>query len=234
MLIVAGTLLALLLVPVLGGRLGRLAHLRLHARWLVVYVLALQVLAISVVPDGPRPAVVALHASSYCLAAAFVWVNRDVAGLPLLASGAALNAVAIAVNGGQMPASSSALRAAGLPTTREGGYGSSGVVDDPRLAFLGDVFASPAWLPLRNVFSVGDLLVLAGVVWLVHRTCRTAQARDPRPAGQALRRRLRRTSARAAQAAGRQAPVRTVIIPDQYGGAQDRRYVVDSDDSRAG
>ena len=180
MLILVATLVALLLVPVLGGRLGRLSDLRLHARWLVLYALSLQVLAISIVPDWPRPAVVALHASSYVIAGAFVWVNRDVAGLPLLAAGAGLNALAIAANGGQMPASEAAVRAAGLPVEVDH-FVNSGVLEDPRLAFLGDVFASPAWLPLRNVYSPGDLLLLAGAFWVVHRACGTVLVRDPRP-----------------------------------------------------
>jgi len=186
-LILAGTLLALALVPLTGGRLTRLADVRLGSRWVVVYALSLQVLAISIVPDWPRPVVVALHASTYVLAAAFVWLNRDVAGLPVLALGAGLNALAIALNGGQMPASASALARAGI--TQDGDqYVNSGVVEDPRLGFLGDVLASPSWLPLQNVYSVGDLVILAGAVWFVHRTCGTALARDPRP----LLRRLRR------------------------------------------
>ena len=129
MLILVATLVGLLLVPVLGGRLGRLGDLRLHSRWLVLYALSLQVLAISIVPDWPRPAVVALHAASYVLAGAFVWVNRDVAGLPLLAAGAGFNALAIAVNGGQMPAREAALREVGLATEHGERYVNSGVVD---------------------------------------------------------------------------------------------------------
>ena len=79
-----------------------------------------------------------------------------------------------------MPASAQAVRAAGLPLA-ETGYSNSGVLADPQLAPLGDVFASPAWLPLHNVYSPGDLLVVAGAVWAVHRTCGTVLARDPRP-----------------------------------------------------
>ena len=41
MLILAATLLALLLVPLLGGRLRALAGLRLVHRWVVVYALSL-------------------------------------------------------------------------------------------------------------------------------------------------------------------------------------------------
>lgn len=187
MLILLGTLVALALVPLLGGRLSRLGELRLVARWLVPLGLGLQVLAINVVPDAPRPLVVGLHAASYVVAAVFVWRNRALAGLPVLAAGAALNALAIAANGGQMPARAAALAEVGISQDPDGGYVNSGVVQDPRLAFLGDVFPSPDWLPLRNVYSVGDLLILAGAVWLVHRTTRTVLARDPRPALAALR-----------------------------------------------
>lgn len=178
MLILAGTLVAIALVPLLGGRLSRLATVPLLSRWLVVYALALQVLAISVIPGWSRPGVVALHASSYVLAGAFVWRNRHVAGLPLIALGAGSNALAIALNGGQMPASASALAAVGI-SQEPGRYVNSGVVAHPRLPFLGDVFPSPSWLPLHNVYSVGDLLILAGAVWLVHRTCGSALARRP-------------------------------------------------------
>jgi hypothetical protein len=178
-LILVATLLALALVPVLGGRLGRLADLRLVSRRLIVCALLLQVLAISIVPGWPRPVVVGLHAASYVLAAVFVWRNRAVAGLPVLAVGAGLNALAIAANGGQMPADPEALARVGI-AQEEGRYVNSGVVEEPRLAFLGDVLASPSWLPLQNVYSVGDLFILAGAVWLVHRTCGTVLARWPR------------------------------------------------------
>ena len=180
MLILVATVLAMLVVPLLGGRLSGLARIQLRGGRLVAGALGLQVLAISVFPSWPHAVLVAVHAASYVLAAAFVWVNRRLAGVPLLAAGGGLNALTIAVNGGQMPASEEAVRRAGLPVEVDH-FVNSGVLDDPRLAFLGDVFASPAWLPLRNVYSPGDLLLLVGAVWVVHRACGTVLARDPRP-----------------------------------------------------
>jgi len=165
-LILAGLAAVLLLVPLLGGRLSRLAELPLRSRWVVAYALALQVLAVSVAPGWPHPVLLGLHVSSYVLAAVFVWLNRGVAGVPLLTLGAGLNALAIAANGGQMPASPSALAAAGLAADPSG-FSNSVVVESPRLALLGDVFATPGWLPFQNVCSVGDLLVLAGGAWLL-------------------------------------------------------------------
>ncbi len=186
MLILAGTVLALLLVPVLGGRLSGLADVDLRGGRLLAVALASQVLAITVLPGAPHALLVGLHGGSYVLAAAFLWRNRRLRGLPLLAAGGALNALVIAVNGGQMPASAEAVRRAGLPLHEEG-FVNSGVLDAPRLVALGDVFASPGWLPLSNVYSPGDLLLLAGAVWVVHAACGTVLARDPRPLLRSLR-----------------------------------------------
>lgn len=209
MLILAATVLALLLVPALGGRLRRLADLRLQSRWVILYALSLQVLAISIVPDWPRPAVLGLHTSSYVLAGVFVWLNRSLPGLPLLAAGAGLNAFAIAMNGGQMPADAEALAQVGIHQ-EPGTYVNSGVVEDPRLDVLGDVFPSPSWLPLQNVYSVGDLLILLGAVWLVHRQCGTVLTRRPDLAALAARLpRPRRTPAPPPRD-------RTVVVPEQF------------------
>jgi hypothetical protein len=166
---VAGLLL--LLSPMLaGGRISRLAALRLRSSWLSVLALALQVVAIDVVP-GANPFVLhALHVLSYLLAGVFVFRNRDVPGLWLVALGAASNGITVAVNGGVLPASASAQRTAGIDPT-PGQFVNSGVLEHPHLAWLGDVFAIPMALPLANVFSVGDVLLLAGVGWGAHRIC---------------------------------------------------------------
>lgn len=176
MLILAAIALALLVVPLVGGQLSRLALLRLRQQRLVVAALGLQVLAVSIVPTWPRPLLVAAHGASYVLAGVFVWLNRRVPGLWLLAAGAAMNAVTIAVNGGMLPADPDALRAAGQ-STPAGEFINSGAVANPHLAFFGDNYASPAWLPLQNVYSIGDLLIFLGAAYAIHRTCRRRRPR---------------------------------------------------------
>jgi hypothetical protein len=168
MLLVYTALLILASVLACGGRLGALADVRLRGPWLVAASLGLQILVVSVFPgsfDGlHRPA----HLASYVLIGAFVWCNRRLPGLPLVAAGAAGNALAIFANGGVMPASPEALAAAGLPAEKAGEFANSAVVDHSTLGWLGDVFAIPASWPASNVFSIGDLLIAVGLAVGLH------------------------------------------------------------------
>jgi Family of unknown function (DUF5317) len=167
--LVAAVVLAALTVPLAGGRLGALAEVRPRHGWAIPASLALQVAALELpgLPEGLRAALVV---ASYPVGAVFLAANRRVPGIAVVALGAALNLLAICANGGVMPASPAALATAGLPADQPG-FQSSTAVDDPRLAFLGDVFAIPASWPLANVFSVGDVLIGLGLAWGLHRVC---------------------------------------------------------------
>ena len=67
------------------------------------------------------------------------------------------------------------------------GFVNSGAMANPHLLFLGDVFATPASLPLYNVYSVGDITIVLGVLVLLHGVCRSRLVprrwRTPVPAG---------------------------------------------------
>ena len=93
--------------------------------------------------------------------------NLDLRFVWLLGVGGLLNLIAIAANGGVMPASRSALDSAGLDV-QSGQFANSDFVVNAHVAFLGDVFAIPAGWPGANVFSVGDVLMLVGVFLAVH------------------------------------------------------------------
>lgn len=185
MLMGALTLLVLAAVPLLGGSLRRLADVSFRSAWLLPLALGLQVLVINVVPTAPTAALVPVHLATYGLAAVFVWRNRRVPGLVLLACGGAMNGVTIAANGGTLPASAAALRRAGL-TPDPSAFTNSGVLEQPRLAFLGDVFAVPAGVPFANVFSIGDVVVLIALTYAVLRVCRPPRVGPPTPRAQAL------------------------------------------------
>jgi Family of unknown function (DUF5317) len=107
------------------------------------------------------------HLVSYLPAAVFLLANRRLRYLWIVGFGGALNVLAIAANGGVMPASAGALGAAGLPPTTEL-FSNSTFIATPHLGFLGDVFAIPANWPLANVFSIGDVVIAAGFAAVVH------------------------------------------------------------------
>lgn len=170
MLLVGFLVVALLLVPVFRGRLSALAEFGVERSWLLAAVLAIQVVIVSVLPGTSGWILPAGHILSYALLMWFLIVNREVAGLWLISLGAAMNAVAITANGGVMPAHPAALKMAGR-MLEAGAFENSNVLVDPQLLFLGDVFVWPAPLPLHNVFSPGDVCIVAGTFVLVHFIC---------------------------------------------------------------
>ncbi|WP_062207773.1 DUF5317 domain-containing protein [Demequina oxidasica] len=138
------------------------AGLLLHRwRWplLVWAVLAFQVVVLEV--SMPTGLAAVLHVLTYVAAIGFLWMNRSIAGVWIVAAGSLLNGVVIALNGGTLPASASAVASAGLDPDMA--FANSGILEDPVLPWLGDVFAWPAPMPLANTFSVGDVLIVAGV-----------------------------------------------------------------------
>lgn len=169
MILIAAALACVASVPLTGGRLGRLLALRLRCVWAVLAALALQVIITTLAPTGSTSIHELLHVGSYALAGAFIIANRRITGLPILALGAALNTLAIITNAGIMPASARAMRLAGLAPADH--FANSAPVAHPHLLALGDVIPVPGPWPLGNVVSIGDILVIAGLLsMLFHAT----------------------------------------------------------------
>lgn len=173
-----------------GGRLHRLEALR--PRWwgLVLIGLGIQFVRL---PDGAtgtdlviRTAVLAL---CYSLLLTFALVNVRMPGMFLVVIGLACNMTVIVVNGG-MPASAQALIDSGqedvLAYVRDQGADKHHLLtDDDQLTFLADVIAVPQ--PIGQAVSVGDILVYAGLTWLIVATMR-GWTPSARPAGSRPRR----------------------------------------------
>ena len=151
----------------IGGRLERLSQIRFEWAWLAVVGLALQVVLFSTSIGASLGNGVgeALYVASTGMVLVAVWRNLAVPGLAFVALGAISNLVAIVANDGVMPTTVGALTAAGLSV--EDSFSNSAVVENPVLAPLTDIFAIPAGLPFANVFSVGDVLIAAGVVVVI-------------------------------------------------------------------
>jgi hypothetical protein len=168
MILIALALLCVVSVPLLGGRLGALADLQLRGLWIPVPALALQVMITTIAPNGDPVLHDAIHIGTYVLLGVFLWANRRLPGVPIMAVGTLMNGLAIVLNGGVMPAAASAVRIAGLKAA--GGFHNSAALAHPLLLWFGDIIPWPG--PLPNVLSIGDCLIYAGTMVLLHRTCR--------------------------------------------------------------
>jgi hypothetical protein len=158
--VAAGLVLGL----VLGGSLRRLGQLRVRALWLAYLAVALQVAAFpsGVLPwSTPGGVASALWLVSYGALGGFIVANHRVAGLAVVGVGQACNVVAIVANDGLMPATRGALRDAGLDYHLRNNSISA---VHPHLSWLVDRWAVPTWLPLGNVYSVGDVIIGLGVL----------------------------------------------------------------------
>jgi len=149
-----------------GGRLAGLASFRFRWSGLAVAGLLVQIVLFTSTGDalfgGLGPAV---YVGSTAAVLVAVLRNVRIPGMPIVALGSISNLAAITANGGAMPADPSALAAAGLDGP--GVHTNSVVLADPALRLLTDIFAIPSWLPLANVFSVGDVLIGVGIVAVI-------------------------------------------------------------------
>jgi len=169
-LFAAVILLAFLLGYVFGGRIRRFEQLHLRWSWLAVVGLALQFVPL---PDGATGTDLVVRTAvlscSYLLLLAFAALNIRLAGVPLIFAGLALNLLVIASNGG-MPVSREALESSGQGDVLqelidEGAAKHHLLTDDDVLTPLADVI--PVGGPIKQVVSLGDVFVYAGVVWLI-------------------------------------------------------------------
>jgi hypothetical protein len=171
--VVAGLVIGFLV----GGRPSGLARLQFEWAPLIALGMAIQLalfsgpIASSIGNAGPP-----IYVGSSLLVLAAVCRNWSIPGLPIVALGAASNLVAIAANGGYMPAAASALEAQGREAPSV--YSNSAYLAEPVLAPLTDIFAMPTWIPFANVFSVGDILIAAGIVVVIVVAMRARKDRD--------------------------------------------------------
>ena len=166
MFILYGLLAGIVAGLALGGRPGGVAALRLRWIPLVVTGMFAQVILFSgPVSDRVGSLGPILYVGSTALVLIAVLRNFRLPGLVVVAAGGACNLAAIVANGGYMPASPGALAAIGYAMGST--YSNSAVVAHPALEPLTDIFFLPRWIPFSNVFSVGDVLIAAGVAVVI-------------------------------------------------------------------
>lgn len=201
MLVLVLCILALASPMIFGGHMARLALVRFRGLWILVTALVAQIVIIEVVPEANRALLESVHIGTYVAAGAFVALNWRIPGLLVIALGGASNGITIALNGGQLPASAPALQMAGIDVA-PGDFVNSGVLEDPIFPLLGDYFVWPQPLPFANVFSVGDVLIVLGVLYGAHKITGSRMVKRPWQVTEAAEAALRATETGGNQADG--------------------------------
>jgi MFS family permease len=177
----------------IGWRLSFVGRLP-HIEWAPLAIAAAVAQAIIFLPPvnalaGAAPPYIYVLSSAAVLAC--VVRNRRIPGLLIAAVGGLSNLVAVVANGGYMPVDPGAARAVGqAPPT---GFTNTVEAANAYLRPLTDIVVVPPPLPFANVYSVGDILIVMGVViavaWTLQRPASgdTSAPKGPRTPNESTR-----------------------------------------------
>lgn len=176
--------LALFVALIRGGKISRLADLNLRWRGVILIGFLIQVLIFSNSWQSRldlQTLTPYFYLASMGLLVIALFANYRLPGMALITLGLCSNALAILFNGGYMPASPEALALAGQPPLPVGQITNNSIVMGPatQLFFLCDIFAIPKGFILPNVFSVGDILIAIGTVYMIQKTLVVSKIAEP-------------------------------------------------------
>jgi hypothetical protein len=177
---------ALVIAVLIGGDIRRLSQIKIRHLELLLAAFAVKV---SVAILGTTHSLVAvtvarpLNVVGALLLLAVVWFNRRIPGALLFGAGLTLNLVVIVAFGGRMPvllphdvdpnSPVLALLRGGLDPLH------IALAHPQGLWFIGDIFAIPGLGGHSSLVSIGDLLMAAGVAWLIIRCSQRGPALTP-------------------------------------------------------
>ncbi len=174
MIILVVLIAALALAFLRGGKIEYLADLPLKWRGIIIAGFLIQIIVFNDFWQNNSD-LKKLTALSYLVSLTLLLLavvkNHALPGMIIIAAGFFSNSLTILMNGGYMPASIDAWQIAGFSHLAPGQtYNNSiGMDSGTLLPFLGDIFAIPKGFIFPNVFSIGDVLIAIGAVYLIQK-----------------------------------------------------------------
>jgi hypothetical protein len=171
MFIIYSLIAGIVLGYLAGGNIRHLGGHPFKHIWIAVSAFSVQLLIFSDIPflKFGSTFIVVLHLASYAALLAFIFLNKKTHGIVTIGMGIFLNSLVIFLNKGYMPTSSYNLAGTSMSrhaeTIGQGGtvHNSIGITGETLIPWLGDIFRLPSWIPFSNVFSIGDVIIAAGV-----------------------------------------------------------------------
>ena len=172
MFILYAVILGIIFGYITKGNLKYIVQRPLFWTGLVFVAFAIQLVIFSNIPfvsTLPKAIIVVLHYVSYLCLLIFIIRNYKNLGICVIGIGIFLNALVIFLNGGHMPTIPENLGNTSFGPSEElinqgvAVHNSAKMTSDTLLPFLGDIFYMPSWIPLSNVFSIGDIIIAVGI-----------------------------------------------------------------------
>ena len=177
---------ALVIAVVIGGDVRRLSQLRIQHIELLLAAFAVKVaVALLGIAHSQIAVTVArpLNVVGAVLLLAVVWFNRRIPGAVLFGAGLTLNLIVIVAFGGRMPVllPRDADPNSPILALLRGGLDPLHVaLEHPQgLWFIGDIFTIPSIGGHSSLVSIGDLLMAAGIAWLIIRCSQRSPVVQP-------------------------------------------------------
>jgi len=177
---------ALAIAVLIGGDVRRLSQIRIRHIELLLAAFAIKV-AVAVLGTAHTQTAVAvarpLNVIGAVLLLAVVWFNRRIPGALLFGTGLTLNLIVIVAFVGRMPVllpHDADPNSPVLAVLRGGLDPLHVALDHPQgLWFIGDILTIPSIGGHSSLVSIGDLLMAAGVAWLIIRCSQRSPELQP-------------------------------------------------------
>ncbi len=187
-MIFEGLILGIVLGKLRGGKLNNIGRFMFRTSFLLVFSLILQLGTSILISVGYEKAIdhrLVLYIIAYLMLFVALFFNLGRGSVWFILTGAIFNFAAIVLNGGSMPIDTSILEKRGfvnmLQSIKVGAMQNYIDINEAHsiTVYLAKRFVTPEWYPIKQIFSVGDILISIGLLLLIQGIMQYGKHRHP-------------------------------------------------------